>query len=93
MVAVIGDAIARASLVTDANAMVLRTGESIGALVRVPASMIALSPDAARSPTTVRKFVDQVSKRLRVLATQAATDSDVQDFRRRFNTDGVGGHA
>jgi hypothetical protein len=58
-------AITQASMVTDANACVIRTGETASALVTVLAGMLAMSPAAARSPTAIRKTIDELGKRLR----------------------------
>jgi hypothetical protein len=52
------------SRVTDVEAIVLRTGESIGALARVMAMMLAMTPHAA-VPSRLREAVDQISKRVR----------------------------
>jgi hypothetical protein len=87
-------AIAEASKVSDANALVLRTGEAASALVTVLAAVLALSPTAARSPTAIRKTVDELGKRLRRLLAAAENDQCVQAFARRcFRSDDVGGRA
>jgi hypothetical protein len=57
----IGTAIAHASLITDANVLAIRTGESIAALTTVLASMIAMTPNAMRSPTASRKAIDTIA--------------------------------
>ena len=69
--AAVSTAIAQVSLVTDANAMVLRTGEIIAALTTVLASTIALSPAITRSPTQVREFLAENAKRLQRQTMQA----------------------
>lgn len=94
LAAAITTAIAEASRVTDAPVMALRTGETIAALTTTLAGMIALSP-AARSPTTLRRAVDDIAKRLRRLAAAAVADPSVREFKRRGCFDGtdVGGSA
>lgn len=89
----ISTTIAETSFVSDAPVMAVRSSETIDALVDVLAQLIAVS-DLARSPTTLRKGVDKIAMRLRQHATQAAADSEVQDFKRRcFRAGTVGGHA
>jgi hypothetical protein len=90
----IGATIATASVCSDANVMAVRTGETIAALVTVLAGVIALTPAATRSPTALRRMVDEIAKHLRVQATQAAADPDIRAFRERvFNGTDIGGHA
>ena len=74
----VSEAIAQVSLVTDTNAMVLRTGEIIAALTAVLASTIALSPAITRSPTQIRKFLAENAKRLQRQTMQAANNPDVK---------------
>jgi hypothetical protein len=87
-------AIAKASIVSDVPVMAVRTSETIDALLVVLAQVIAIS-DLARSPTSLRKGLDEIARRLRQHATRAAANSDVQRFRARcFNgTGNVEGHA
>jgi hypothetical protein len=86
-------AIAKASVVSDCSAMVLRTGEMANALLRVLAVTLALSP-AVRSPTALRTTVDELAKRLRRLAHEASEDPDFRDSTRSFLRDSdVEGHA
>jgi hypothetical protein len=88
------EAVARASMVTDANIAVLRTGELVSALTTVLATAIALSPSATRSPTAIRKTVDELGKRLRRRLADAEADPVLQDFiRRTFRGTDVGGNA
>jgi len=93
LVDVITTAIAEASMVTDAQVMMLRTGETASALLTVLASVLALSPAAVRSPTALRKTVDELGKRLR--RRVAGVQGEADAFRRRcFNSDDpAGGHA
>jgi spore coat protein CotF len=79
----IGTAIAQASLITDANVMAVRTGETIAALTTIMAGVLAMTPCATRSPTAMRKIVDEIAKKLRVLATQTAADPEVRAFLER----------
>jgi hypothetical protein len=90
----ISTAIASASMVVDANALVLRTGETASALITVLASVLAVSPAATRSPTTLRRTIDELHKRVRRRLAAAEADSAVQDFVRHcFNGTNVGGRA
>jgi hypothetical protein len=56
--------IAKTSLVTDANVLVLRTGETATALVKVLEIVMGLSP-MMDTPSEVRKFAEHTAKRLR----------------------------
>jgi hypothetical protein len=87
-------AIFEASRVSDAQACVVRTGEAASALLSALALVLAVSPSAARSPTAIRKTVDDLHKRLHRRVAAAGQDAGLQDFVRRFfwNTD-VGGNA
>jgi hypothetical protein len=92
--AAVSTAIAQVSLVTDANAMVLRTSEIIAALTTVLASTIALSPAITLSPTQVREFLAVNAKRLQRQTMQAVDDPDTKRFRESwFNGDDVAGRA
>jgi hypothetical protein len=92
LVEVITKAIAEASAVSDANAVVLRTGEMIGALTTTVASTIALSPHA-RSPTALRRAADEISKRIRRQVLEALADPGFQEDRAHFSDDNEAGHA
>jgi hypothetical protein len=92
LVEAITRAIAEASMVTDANIMVIRTGEAASALVTALASVLALSPAATRSPSAIRKTIDNLGKRLRRRVAAAESNADMQDFiRRAFRGTDVGG--
>ena len=93
LVEVITTAVVEASMAADVNAIMLRTGETTSALLTVLAGMIAMSPAATRSPTQVRKTVDELHKRLRRRLAAAERDFEVQDFLRRMFRDDVEGHA
>jgi hypothetical protein len=85
-------AIAQASVVADANALVLRTGETASALLTVLAATLALSPEAVRSPTAIRKLTDEIRRRLLLRVTRAQAEADA--FRARcFTGTDVGGNA
>jgi hypothetical protein len=87
-------AIVKASKVVDADVLCIRTGETIAALVSNVAYMLALAPDAVRSPTALRKTIDDLAKCLRRKAAEAAADPETRNFRERcFNGSDVGGHA
>jgi hypothetical protein len=87
-------AIGRASICSDADVLALRTGETASALLTVFAATLALSPEAARSPTAIRKTVDELAKRLRLRVAKAQASAEVQDFARRcFHGNDVGGSA
>jgi hypothetical protein len=58
------ETIAAKSLVSDANVMVLRTGETAAALVFVLEMVMGLSP-TMDTPSEVRKFAAHTAKRLR----------------------------
>jgi hypothetical protein len=60
----ITDVIARASLVTDANVMAIRIGETCDALALVLVSMMALSPQFD-VPSRLREAANELSKKVR----------------------------
>jgi hypothetical protein len=77
-------AIFEALRVSDVQACVVRTGEAASALVSALALVLAVSPSAARSPTAIRKTVDDLHKRLRRRVAAAGQDAGLQDFARGF---------
>jgi hypothetical protein len=82
-----------ASFVQDANALTLRTAETIDALIAALACIVAFTPHA-QSPTALRKYVVELSKQLRRKAIQAAADPVGREFKRRvLNNIDVGGRA
>jgi hypothetical protein len=82
------------SRATDTNVICLRTGETANALVTVLAGMLAISLVAARSPTAIRKTVEELGKRLRRRVAHATADPDLHDFLARvFHGTDVGGNA
>ena len=87
-------AIFEASRVSDANAIVLRTGEATQALLTALACVLAMSPTVTRSLAAIRKTVDDLGKRLRRRVASAEQSPDLKDFvRRSFRGDGTGGNA
>jgi len=90
----ITQAIFETSKVSDADAIVLRTGEATQALLTALAFVLALSPSMTRSPTAIRKTVDGLCKRLRRRVASVEQSADLKDFVRRnfWNTD-EGGNA
>jgi hypothetical protein len=91
LVAAITLAIGDTSLLTDVP---LGTGETANALVTVLACTLALSPAATRSPTAIRKTLDELGKRLRRRIAAAEHDAEMKEFLRSvFHGGDVGGHA
>ena len=79
---------------SDSNAIVIRTGEAAEALLTVLAGIFAMSPAATRSPTAIRKTVDDFGKRLRRQIAAAEASEDLQEFiRRTFRGNDVEGTA
>jgi hypothetical protein len=92
LVEAITAAIAEASKITDANVIALRTGEISSALLTCLAGILAVSPSVTRSPTAMRKLIDELGKRLRLRVNRGQQDADA--FRRRcFNGNDVEGNA
>jgi len=87
-------AIFEASMVSDCNAVVIRTGEAAEALLTALACVLAMSPTVTRSLAAIRKTVDDLGKRLRRRVASAEQSPDLKDFvRRSFRGDGTGGNA
>jgi hypothetical protein len=72
---------------------VLRTGELCGALTTLLVTTLAMSPAATRSPTQIRKTLDELGRRLRRRIAAAEADPGVADFVSRCFHGGDGGHA
>ena len=90
----ITQAIFETSRVSDCNAVVIRTGEAAQALLTALACVLAMSPSAVRSPTAIRKTVDDLGKRLRRRVASAEQDPDLKDFvRQNFWNADEGGNA
>jgi len=87
-------AIVRASVLGDCNVAALRTSEITAALLDVLGMTLCFSPSATRSPTAIRRTLDELGKHLRRRIAKAEADPGVQDFLRRvFRGLDVGGHA
>jgi hypothetical protein len=87
-------AIADASKVTDADAAVLRTGETASALLTCLAVVLAMSPAAVRSPSAVRQTLDALGKRLRGRLATSEHSPGFPDFMRHaFHGTGTDGTA
>jgi hypothetical protein len=94
LIEAIATAIFEASMVTDVNAAVIRTGEAARALTNSLAMVLALSPSVARSPTALRKTSDEIGKVLRRYVAEAERDDLAQGFlRRTFRGPDVAGNA
>jgi len=82
------------SAVSDADAIVIRTAECTQALVIVLAGVLAMSPAATRSPTAIRRTIDDLGKRLRLQIAAAEASEDLQEFiSRTFRGNDVEGTA
>jgi hypothetical protein len=86
-------AIIQASKVSDCDVIALRTGEAASALVSALALVLAMSPSAVRSPTSIRKMLDELRRRLRRRVADATTNADLQDSLARVFRDDVEGNA
>ena len=87
-------AIFEASMVSDANAIVVRTAETAEAVLTVLAGILAMSPAVTRSPTALRSHIDELGKRLHRKVSAAEQDSDLQEFlRQTFRNGGTEGNA
>jgi len=64
------DAIAKTSLVTDANVMAIRTGETLEALISCLIATAALTP----------QFADNTAKRIRLEVDKARAEGLGEDF-------------
>jgi hypothetical protein len=94
LIEAIATAIFEASMVSDCNAAVIRTGEAARALTKSLAMVLALSPSVTRSPTALRKTSDEISKCLRRYVAEAERDDLAQEFpRRTFRGTDVAGNA
>jgi hypothetical protein len=76
-------AIAEASIVVDCDALVLRTGETAEALLEALAGVIALSPLSTRSPSAIRKTVENLSKQLHQKISAVRQNESLRQFIRR----------
>ena len=82
------------SVVSDADAIVIRTAECAQALVIVLAGVLAMSPAATRSPTAIRRSIGDLGKRLRRKTAVTEASDDPQEFiSRTFRGNDVEGTA
>ena len=94
LLSAITEAIFTASMVSDCNAVVIRTGEAAQALLTALACVLAMSPSAVRSPSALRKTVDEFGNRLRSRIAATKNNADLQGFiRRMFRGSYVEGNA
>jgi hypothetical protein len=63
---------------------VSRPGETIAALTINLAAVLAMTTSAARSPTTLRKTIEGIAKRLRVMAAHTAAEPEARAFLREL---------
>jgi hypothetical protein len=87
-------AIAGASMIE--NCLVIRTGETAAALTTVLASMLGLSPSAARSPRAIKQITKSFGRKLTANVRAAENNPDFFRFKERtFRNDDRerGGHA
>jgi hypothetical protein len=78
LVAEIITAIAKASMVTDANIMAIRTGETLEALISM-ISFAAMSPHFD-TPSHLREFAEGLAKRVRREVAKARAGGFCEDF-------------
>ena len=82
------------SAVSDADAIFIRTAECAQALVIVLDGVLAMSSAATRSPTAIRRTIDDLGKRLRRQIAAAEASEDLQEFiSRTFRGNDVEGTA
>src|SRR5262249_48654392 len=72
-------AIATASIVTDANVMALRTGETCEALLSCLISFAAMSPHFD-VPSHLREFAENTARRIRRDVAKARAEGFCEDF-------------
>ena len=72
-------AIAKASIVTDANVMALRTGETLEALISCMISFAAMSPHFD-TPSHLREFAEHLARRFRREVARARAEGSCEDF-------------
>ena len=82
------------SAVSDADAIFIRTAECAQALVIVLDGVLAMSPAATRSPTAIRRTIDDLGKRFRRQIAVTEASEDLQEFiSRTFRGNDVEGTA
>jgi hypothetical protein len=94
LLAAITNAIIASSMISDANVCALRTAEITSALLTALASVLALSPTITRSPSQIRKTLDELRRRLCRRHAEAERSDDLREFVSRcFTGADVGGRA
>jgi hypothetical protein len=73
------ESIAKASMVTDANVMALRTGETLEALTGCLISFAAMSPHFD-TPSHLREFAEELAKRITRDVAKARAEGYCADF-------------
>jgi hypothetical protein len=71
--------IAEASLLSDVNAIALRTGETLEALTSCLIAAAAMSPHFD-TPSRLREFAEGLAKRIRRGVAEAKADPELRDF-------------
>jgi hypothetical protein len=79
LVSEIVNAVAKASMVTDANVMALRVGETLEALTLCLISFAAMSPHFD-TPSHLREFAETLAKRVRREVARARAEGYGEDF-------------
>ena len=80
--------------ISDADAIVIRTAERAQALVIVLDGVLAMSPAATRSPTAIRRSIDDLGKGPRRKIAVIEASEDPQEFiSRTFRGNDVEGTA
>ena len=79
LIAEIITAIAKTSMVTAANVMALRVGETVEALTTVMISFLAMSP-TFDTPSHLREFAENTAKRIRHEVARARAEGYCEDF-------------
>ena len=79
LIAEIITAIAKTSMVTAANVMALRVGETVEALTTVMISFLAMSP-TFDTPSHLREFAGELAKRVRREVAKAQAEGFCNDF-------------
>jgi hypothetical protein len=72
-------AIAKASMVTDANIMAIRTGETLEALTSCLIATASLTPHF-ETPSHLREFAETLAKRIRREVAKARAEGFCSDF-------------
>jgi hypothetical protein len=93
LIEAIAVAIFEVSGVTDANAVMIRPGETARALTKTLGMVLALSPAVARSPAAMRKTAGEIGKVLRRYVAENERNGIAQEFLRSTFRGDVAGNA